>query len=83
MKILIILEEWNGFSKVDFSSRWDQSVRRSTNKKKHRNHENNEKKLKKKHQKITLSSRLATGLTQATQCICNQDDLKKDYDVSL
>ncbi len=52
-------------------------------KKKDRNHENYEKKLKKKHQKITLSSRLATGLTQATQCICNQDDLKKDYDVSL
>jgi hypothetical protein len=52
--------------------------------KKHRNHENNDKKLKKKHQKITLSSRLATELTQATQCICNQDDLKKDYyDVSL
>jgi hypothetical protein len=41
------------------------------------------KKLKKKHQKITLSSRLATGVTQATQCICNQDDLKKNYDVSL
>jgi hypothetical protein len=51
--------------------------------KKHQNLENNEKKLEKKHQKITLSSRLAAGLTQATKCICNQDDLKKDYDVSL
>ncbi len=33
--------------------------------------------LEKKHQKITLSSRLAAGLMQATHCICNQDDLKK------
>jgi hypothetical protein len=66
------------FHQVRTSQFKDQQI-----KKKHRNHENNEKKLKKKHQKITLSSRLATGLTQATQCICNQDDLKKDYDVSL
>ncbi len=39
----MILEEWSGFGKVDFSSSWDQSVRRSTNKKKYRNHENNKK----------------------------------------
>ncbi len=34
MKIIIILEEWSGFGKVDFSSSRDPSVRRSTNKKK-------------------------------------------------
>ena len=47
-------------------------------KKKHRNHEDNKKKLKKKHQKITLSSRLARELTQATQHTCNQHDFKID-----
>ncbi len=32
-------------------------------------------------EKIFLSSRLATGLMQVTQCICKKDDLKEVYDV--